>query len=112
MMMGSRRAAVRDILVGICRKYEFSKKNKPFENFVVVGIGKTAIQTERRTPQDIWSAFRESRNSAEESSEIFVIVGIWRKSEFSRRRRRNRDFVFFDSWRNICSCNLLLLLKL
>jgi hypothetical protein len=76
MMMGSGRAAVREILVHICRKYEFSKKNKSLRILLLLAFDKTAIQTERRIPQDFWSAFRESRNSAEESSEIFVIVGI------------------------------------
>jgi hypothetical protein len=39
MMMGSSRAAVREILVGICRKYEFSKKNK-FLRILLLALAK------------------------------------------------------------------------
>jgi hypothetical protein len=40
MMMGSSRAAVREILVGICRKYEFSKKNKPLRILLLLALVK------------------------------------------------------------------------
>jgi hypothetical protein len=40
MMMGSSRAAVREILVGICRKYEFSKKNKSLRILLLLALVK------------------------------------------------------------------------
>jgi hypothetical protein len=111
MMMGSRRAAIRDILVGICRKYEFSKKNKSLRILLLLALAKLQFKQKEEFLK-IFGQHFEKVGIQQKNPLRFLSLLAFGGSQNLAEEEEEIEILSFDSWRNICSCNLLLLLKL
>lgn len=99
MMMGSSRAAVREILVGICRKYEFSKKNKFLRILLLLALAKLQFKQKEEFLK-IFGHHFEKVGIQQKNPLRFLSLLAFRGSQ-NLAEEEELEILSFDSWRNI-----------